>query len=171
MTHFKITHEFATDPKTYWRVFLDEAYNVELYDRIGVKERTMLDRSEDEKTVKWSVRIMPRRDLPGVIKKIVGGDLGYTEHSVLHRDENWIDVRVEPSLMKERTKIKAKYTLTPVGENRVRRTFEGDIDIDLPFVGKKVEAAILEDMQKSYDVAAKVTTEWLGREPKSGGNA
>lgn len=163
MTHFKITHEFAADAKTYWKVFLDEAYNVALYDRIGVKERTMLDRSEDDKTVKWSVRIMPKRDLPGVIKKVVGGDLGYTEISTLYKDENWIDVRIEPSLMKERTKIKAKYTLEPIGDKRVRRTFEGDIHIDLPLVGKKVEAAILEDLQKSYDVAARVTAEWLAR--------
>jgi Protein of unknown function (DUF2505) len=163
VTHFKITHEFAADPKTYWKVFLDEKYNVALYDRIGVKERTVLDRSEDEKTVKWSVRIMPKRDLPGVIKKVVGGDLGYTEISTLYKDENWIDVKIEPSLMKERTKIKAKYTLEPLGDQRVRRTFEGDIHIDLPFVGKKVEAAILEDLQKSYDVAAKVTAEWLAK--------
>jgi hypothetical protein len=163
VTHFKITHEFATDPETYWKVFLDEAYNVELYDRIGVKERTTLDRSEDEKTVKWKVRIMPKRDLPGVIKKVVGGDLGYTETSTLHKAENWIDVKIEPSLMKDRTKINARYTLTSIGDKRVRRTFEGDIHIDLPLVGKKVEAAILEDLQKSYDVAARVTTEWLAR--------
>ena len=163
MTHFKIVHDFNTDPASYWKVFLHEPYNVELYDRIGVKERTVLDRSEDARTVKWSIRIVPKRDLPTVIKKIVGGDLGYTEISTLHRDENWIDVKVVPSLMKERTTIKAKYTLVPVGDKKVRRTFEGDIHIDLPLVGKKVEAVILEDMQRSYDVAAKVTSEWLAR--------
>lgn len=163
MTHFKIVHDFKTDPATYWKVFLHEPYNVELYDRIGVKERTMLDRSEDAQTVKWSIRIVPKRDLPGVIKKIVGGDLGYTEISTLHKDENYIDVKVEPSLMKDKTKIRAKYTLTPIGDGRVRRTFEGDIDISLPLVGRKVEAVILEDMQRSYDIAANVTSEWLAR--------
>jgi hypothetical protein len=163
VTHFKIVHEFNADPATYWKVFLDEPYNVELYNRIGVKERTMLDRSEDAKTVKWSIRIVPKRDLPGVIKKIVGGDLGYTEISTLYKDENYIDVKVEPSLMKDKTKIRAKYTLTPIGEKRVRRTFEGDIDISLPLVGRKVEAVILEDMQRSYDIAAQVTSEWLAR--------
>jgi len=163
VTHFKIVHEFDSDPATYWKVFLHEPYNVELYDRIGVKERTMLDRSEDAKTVKWSIRIVPKRDLPGVIKKIVGGDLGYTEISTLYKDENYIDVKVEPSLMKDKTKIRAKYTLTPIGPKRVRRTFEGDIDISLPLVGKKVESVILEDMQRSYDIAAKVTSEWLAR--------
>src|SRR5262249_6644347 len=118
----------------------------------------MLDRSEDAKDVKWSIRIVPKRDLPGVIKKIVGGDLGYTEISILHKDENWIEVKVEPSLMKDKTRILAKYTLTPIGEKRVRRTFEGDIDISIPLVGKKIEATILEDMQRSYDVAARGTS-------------
>ena len=163
MTHFKIAHEFAADPQTYWKVFLSEPYNVALYDRIGIKERTILSRTEDEKTVKWSVRIMPKRDLPGVIKKIVGGDLGYVETSTLYRDESYIDVHIAPTLMKERTKIRGKYTVVPIGGGRVRRTFEGDIDIDLPLVGKKVEATILEDMQRSYDVAAQVTAEWLAK--------
>ncbi len=163
MTHFKITHELATDPAGFWKVFLHEPYNVELYDRIGVKERTVLDRSEDAATVKWSVRIVPRRDLPAVVRKIVGGDLGYTEISVLHRAENWIDVRIEPTLLRDRTKIHGRYSITPVGEKRVRRVFEGDVAVDVPLVGRKVEAVVIEDIQKSYDVAAQVTSEWLAR--------
>jgi len=163
VTHFKITHEFATDPATYWKVFLNEAYNVDLYNRIGIKERTVLARSDDEKSATWKVRIVPKRDLPGFLKKIVGGDLGYTETSALDKAKNVIDVTIEPTLMRERTKIKARYTLTPAGEGRLRRTFEGDIDVDLPLVGRKVEAAVLEDLEKSYNVAAQVTSEWLAR--------
>jgi len=163
VTHFKITHEFATDPATYWKVFLSEGYNVDLYERIGVKERTVLSRSEDDVSARWTVRIVPKRDLPGFLKKIVGGDLGYTEISTLDKVKNVIDVTIEPTLMKERTKIKARYTLTPLGAGRLARTFEGDITVDMPLVGRKVEAAVLEDVEKSYNVAAQVTTEWLAR--------
>src|SRR5262249_40202393 len=127
--HFKITHAFDADPARYWKVFLDEAYNVALYDRIGVKERRVLERTEDAKTVKWSVRIVPKREAPAILKKVTGGDLSYTEISTYYRDESRIDVRVEPGLMKDRTKIRGQYTVTPAGPGRVTRTFEGDVQV------------------------------------------
>jgi uncharacterized protein DUF2505 len=161
VTHFQIVHDFACDPPRYWEVFFDEAYNVDLYRQIKVKERTMLERKEDDASIHWRVKIMPERDLPGVIKKIVGGDLGYTEISTYYKGKDYIDVRVEPTLMKERTKIAARYTLKSLEPGRVRRTFEGDIDVDLPLVGRKIEATVLDDMKKSYDVAARVTAAWL----------
>jgi hypothetical protein len=162
-THFAITHELDATPEEFWRVFHHEPYNVELYQRIGVKERTVLDRSEDDATIKWAVRIVPKRDLPSLIKKVIGGDLGYTEISTYHKGKNSIDVRVEPTLMKERTKIQGVYTVAALGPRRIRRTFEGDIHFDMPIVGKKIEATVLDDMRRSYDVAAQVTAEWLAR--------
>lgn len=163
MTHFSITHDFDGEPAEFWRLFFHEPYNVELYDRIGVKERKILQHDEDAEKIRFSLRIMPKRDLPGVIKKIVGGDLGYTEISTYWKDKSLIDVRIEPTLLKERTKVNATYTIKSIGPRRFRRTFEGDIHVDLPLVGRKVEATVLEDLRRSYDVAAQVTSEWLKR--------
>jgi hypothetical protein len=167
MTPFRIVHEFKTDPATFWKLFFHEPYNVELYDRIGVKERRMLSREDNWPTVSFSVRIMPKRDLPGFLKKIVGGDLGYTETSTFYTDKNYGDCKIEPTLMRERTKIKAKYSIEPIGEGRIRRVFEGSIDISFPLVAGKIEQFIISDMTKAYGTAAEVTTEWLARgEPK-----
>jgi hypothetical protein len=161
VTHFCITHDFEGEAAEFWKLFFHEPYNRELYQRIGVKERTILQHDEDDDKVRFTLRIMPRRDLPGVIKKIVGGDLGYTEVSTYWKQKSLIDVRIEPTLLKERTRIHATYTIQPTGARRFRRSFEGDIHVDLPLVGRKVEATVLEDLKRSYDVAAQVTAEWL----------
>jgi hypothetical protein len=161
MTHFRIVAEFDTDPEPFWKIFFHEPYNTDLYQRIEVKENTLLYTKEDETTIKFSRRVIPKRDLPGVIKKIVGGDLGYTETSTFHKGKNLLEVKIEPSLMKEKTKIFGKYTITPIAPGKVRRVFEGDIDVSIPLVGGRVEKAIIEDMTKSYDVAAQVTREWI----------
>ena len=161
MTHFALIHEFECTPEAFWGVFFDEPYNIEVYDRIGVRERRFLARTEDEATIHFELRIMPKRDLPAIIKKIVGGDLGYTEISTYYKGKDYLDVRIEPTLLKDRTRIQAVYSLKPVGPGRVRRTFEGDCTIDLPIVGRKVEATVLEDVKRSYDIAAQVTREWL----------
>jgi hypothetical protein len=163
VTHFAITHEFTGSTEAFWKVFFDEAYNTELYQRLKVKERKMLERREDEQTIYFSVKIMPERDLPSVIKKILHGDLGYVESSTYYKGKHYLDVNVEPTLLREKTKFKAVYTLSDLGSGKLRRTFEGDVDVSIPLVGGKVERTIIDDMTRSYGVAAEVTSEWLAR--------
>ena len=161
MTPFRFVHDFATDKARYWRVFFNEPFNVAQYERIKVKERKVLEWKETDDTIVRSIKIVPERDLPGFLKKIVGGDLGYIEHNVFHKAKDSMDVVVEPTLMKERTTIKARYWLEFPDPGTVRRIFDGTIDVSLPLVGKKVEQFIIADMARGYDTAAQVTKEWL----------
>lgn len=161
MTHFKFVHEFNTDPEHFWRIFLDETYNDELYQRLGVKERTMLECQDDGDTRHWRVRVMPKRDLPGFLKKLLGGDLGYTETSTLWRKKNQIRSDIEPTLLGSRTKMSALYTIEPLAPGRVLRTYEGDLTVSVAVVGGRIESFIVGDLQRSYDLGAKVTEEWI----------
>ena len=79
MTHFRIAHEFDADPDRYWAMFFDEGYNIEVARRLDMKERTVISRNEDEATIRFEQKLVPRRDLPHIIKKLVGGDLGYVD--------------------------------------------------------------------------------------------
>lgn len=164
MTQFNISHEFECDRDKYWKVFFHEPYNVALYERIGIKERQIIDWKETDNEVYRVIKIVPQRDLPGFIKKIVKGDLGYVETSTLYRDRDHMDVRVEPTLMKDRTKISGTYTLKPAGEGKWRRTFAGNITISIPLVGGRIEKFIIDDMTRAYDTAAEVHREWLKKD-------
>lgn len=162
-TPFKFVAEFPTDPETFWKLFWHDPYNVELYDRIAVKERRYLEKNDHGDTLQFQLRVIPRRDLPGFLQKIVGGDLGYTEKSTWFKKENRIECDIVPTLMSEKSKIRATYTITPIGEKRIRRVFEGTIDIGVPLIGRKVEQFIVGDMEKAYLAAAATTKEWLAR--------
>jgi hypothetical protein len=161
VTPFRIVHDFDADIERYWKVFFHEPYNVALYEQIKVKERKVLDWKETEGTIYRAIKIVPERDLPGFLKKIVGGDLGYVETSTFYRDKHSMDVTVEPTLMKDRTKMKARYWLEQPQPGKVRRIFDGSIDVSVPLVGRKIEQFIVEDMKRAYDTAARVTSEWL----------
>lgn len=163
MTPFRLTHEFAADPPRFWKVFFDKAYNQELYERIEVKSYEILAWREDDATLYRSIRIMPRRELPLVVRKLTGADLGYTENSTLYKAEDRMPVSVVPSTLADRTTIEGVYSLRSLGPGRLLRTFEGGIEIDVPLVGRRVERAILDDLTASYAKAAQLTTEWLAR--------
>ena len=163
MTEFNIVHEMEGEPELFWRIFFDDAYNAELYRRLQMKERTVLEQKETPEGRSWVVRVIPSRDLPGFMKKIVGGDFGYIERTTFTRDKNRLDIKIEPTMMKERTRIGGVYTIDPYAPGKLRRTFKGTVTVDLPLVGKKIEGVIIDDMQKSYATAAGVTREWLAR--------
>jgi len=173
--HFRITHEFDATPEEFWEVFFDEPFNVEQYKRIKVKERTMLSRKEDDKGIAFSVRILPERDLPSVVKKIVKGDLGYVESTVYTRATSSMEIDIVPTLFADRTKIHANFKVEPLPGGRCRRTFEGDLTVKFAIFGGAIERAIYDDMAKSYDVAAAVHGEWMARlkaeRAKAGGAA
>jgi hypothetical protein len=161
VTHFVISHEFEADPERYWPMFFDDAYNAALYDRLKVKERKVIEWREDETTIYRSIRVLPERDLPGFMKKLLGGDLGYTEISTYKKGTNHIDTVVETTLLKDKIDMKILYDLIPLAPGRLQRKIEGDIKVSVPLVGGKIESVVINDMKRSYDVAAQLTGEWL----------
>jgi hypothetical protein len=165
MSHFKLVHDFPTHPKRFWEVFFDEPYNQALYEQIGVKERRWLEMNDTPEARSWVLRIMPKRDLPEFVKKLLKGDLGYVETSTLTWNDNKINVKIEPTLFTERTKIRAEYWLEVLGPNLVRRTFEGDIEVSMALIGRKIEDFIIADMTRAYQLTADFTVEWLQKHP------
>jgi len=161
MSHFKFVHEINADPAAFWENFFDDAYNEELHKHVNVRERQFLDLKDDGVTKSWTLRVFPQRDLPDFVKKVVKGDLGYIEYGVMKKGSNRIDSRIEPTLFKDKTKISASFSIEPIAPGKVRRTFEGDVEVSFPLVGGKVEKLILADMEKAYDQIAAFTNEWL----------
>ena len=98
---FTIAHEFDCDAKTYWEIFFDLDYQKDMYSGLGIKERTVLLFEEDDKEIRRRIKIVPQRDLPGALKAVLKGDLGYIEHNVYHKGKDVMDVRIEPTLMAE----------------------------------------------------------------------
>jgi hypothetical protein len=167
-TAFEIVDDVDCDVSRYWDVFFDEDYNRSIYAQVGVRERVWLDGPRDEGELRrWRLRIMPTRDLPGFIKKVVKGDLGYVETAALDRRKNTIDVHIAPTLLSERTTFRATYVIEPLAPGRVRRTFAGKIHVDLPVVGKIIERFIIDDVRRSYSTVARLTSEWCAAHPSA----
>jgi len=161
MTHFAFTHEFETDADRYWNVFFDEAYNRELCARLDIKHRDVLVRYEDDAIIHYEHRVMPRRQLPFVVRQIVRGELGFVEKATFYKAKSYMDVTIEPTLFKDRTDVRATYSVVTIAPGRVQRTYEGDVNIDMPMLGHTIEAALLADARRAFDIAAVVTQEWL----------
>jgi len=161
MKKFEIVHEIACDAARFWEMFFDDAYNEALYKQVGLKERRFLELTDTPTHKHWVMRVIPERDLPGFLKKLVNGDFGYEETATLDKAANQITCKIRPTLLSERITIESTYTLEPIGPDRVRRIYAGTVDVALPLVGGKIEEFILRDVEASYTTTAAFSNEWL----------
>lgn len=160
MHHFRFEHEFDVPPDRLWKLFFDEAFNRELYRALDITTREVLELHDDGRTVRRVQRLTPRRRVPAFVQKLVP-DQTYVQCDTYHRGQNRMDTRIEPRFLPGKCDIQGVYTVTPVGEARCRRVFEGDAAIAVPVLGGQLEKILVGQMRHGYDVGSKATNDYI----------
>ena len=158
-SEFHIEHEFAAPAEKVWALVVSDEFNTELYARVQV-DREVVSESEEAGVIRRVVRSTSRRHMPGFVKRLLGGDLGFTERIEWRRGETRLALAVEPTIMARRTRFASTLTVEPHDKGS-RRVFAGSIAVDLPIVGRRVEQGAIRDMQRIHDLAAQMMRERL----------
>ena len=159
-THFKFEHDFDIDAKDFWDLFFAEDYNVDLYREMKMKDRKVLEHKDDGKTIKRVVKLSPADDIPAMFKSVVP-DTSYTEHDLFHKERSSMDVMIEPAAGKNKFDMKAVYAVKSIGPGKCRRSFEGDVKVNVMILGGQIEKFMVDKMKTSYDIATDVTKRWI----------
>jgi hypothetical protein len=160
--NFSFVHEFDIDAKSYWEIFWTEEYSVELYKQLKMRSRTVTDYKEEGGVIRRSQRMEPSFPVPSWASSVIK-DTAYTEHDTYHKDRSEMEVRIEPALMKDRFHMGGSYIVTPIGEARCRREFRGEVRISVPLIGGKIEKLMVDQLRDAYEVAARVTRDFIAR--------
>lgn len=161
MTEFRFEHVFAGRADDYWWAFFDEECTRRQYDAVGVRAFEILERRETDDEIVRVIRVSPARDLPGFIRAITGASLSYTETSRLDRAAGIATTEVEPQTLSSRIEMRGTHRLEVVDADHFRRVFAGHIDARVPLVGRRIERAVLADMEESYKTGAALTQGFL----------
>ena len=161
-THFRFEHDFDIDPKEYWELFFADDYNVELYKRLRMKNRVVVEQTDDGKALRRVQKMTPETEIPGFLKSVVS-DISYTERDAYFRDRSEMEVIIEPAMMKNKFDFRSVYSVKPLSAGKCRRVFEGDCKVSILIIGGQVEKFMVDEMRKSYDTAAVVTREFIAR--------
>ncbi len=160
MTEFSIDHELPGSAERVWALVVSDEFNAELYARVEV-DRELVSEREEAGMVHRVVRSTSRRQMPAFVKKLLGGDLGFTERIEWRRGETRLALAVEPTIMARRTRFASTLTVEPLGDGRSRRVFAGSIAVDLPIVGRRIEQGAVRDMGRIHELAAQMMRERL----------
>jgi hypothetical protein len=166
--NFNFAHEFDIDVQGYWKIFLSDEFNEELYRDLKMKERTKVTQTDDGKTFHRVQRLTPSTQIPGFMASLIKGALSYTEIDTLDWATNSMKVVIEMDAMKDRFSMSGNYRVTPLeGGKRCKREFVGEIKVGVPLIGGKIEKTVLEQTRDGYDVAASATRRWIAKQKQA----
>jgi len=161
--NFSFVHEFDIDPQAYWELFLSDAFNEDLFRELKVKSRTVVEQTDDSKTFHRVQKVEPSTPIPGFLQSLIK-DTAYTEIDTLDRSRGVMRIVIETAMFKDRFDMKGDYIVTPLdGGKRCRREFKGEVRVSVPLLGGKIEKYMMEQMRDSYEIATRVTREWIAK--------
>lgn len=156
---FEVRHSFPRDPATSWRELMSPAYEEEVNRRSGVQRELLSDRAIGSgRELRYRMQGHP---LPAPVRALLGGkDLSYEvieSHDPARKRYDW---RVIPSAMAEKITAEGTWELLPTASG-CERLVKGTIRVAIPLVGSKIEAALAQELKRSYEDSVDFAKSWL----------
>lgn len=168
MITYRIEDEFDTTVDAYWETFFSEAYNDELWDHLDIDRVQTEFRREGEgegEVIHRRQTLTPRREVPKVLKRLVGDAIRYEETNVFRRKDSVMDVATIPNFMSDKFDAKGTYTIKQVGPGRVVRIWEAHCSCKVPLVGGKIARHVVDEVHESYRRTTEFTRKWIADHP------
>jgi uncharacterized protein DUF2505 len=164
MTQFDFEHVFrAPSTDAVFAAYFDPTHQVEQDREIEIVEREILELVDDGETLRRVCRVVPRRQLPALVKPFISGPLHYLETVTWYRRDEMIVIDIRPSMLRGRVQIQGTYRLDRVGPEAIRRRYTGEVSVDIALIATRIERGIVQELGKSIPVAASCTQLWLDR--------
>jgi len=166
MLAFCFEHTFRARTKADLLAAYFHPEQLRLQDReLDILERTILELEDTGDTVRRVSRVVPRRQLPAIVRPLVSGPLHYVETARWRKRDDEIEIEIEsrPSLLSGRTTITARYRVIDLSPGHVHRRLEGSVSVNVALLSSRIERGIIAEYERSMPVAAACTQAWLDR--------
>jgi len=146
----EVIHDFPCSPDRFFDVIESSELEAAIA-RLSTSRREPLEERWDASILVRRWRITPSRELPGVIRKLLGRQgLPYAQTSRVDRENRTIDWTIDVARSAGRAQIGGVLQVEPT-ETGCRRMMRSEIRIRVPLVGSRVESAIAKDVRRTYE--------------------
>jgi hypothetical protein len=153
-------HRLPAVPETAWAELQSAPYS-EAVAKEGGADVELLDDSEKNGARVRRIRVTGRKPLPGFAQAALGTErLSYTQEETSIPGAYKLRWKVVPDALPDRVVAEGTYELLPDGAGSIR-AIDGTIEVRIPLVGGRIEKALAEELQKSYDRTALFAQRWL----------
>ena len=160
-------HTIDASPKDFFeKIFFSREFNEALY-REGLKMKGFdIEALEDlgDAGRRKRVRVTPKQEAPGFVKKVIRGELSYVEDGTWSRSTGVYTFTTVTSVASDRIRIAGTVEVEPLGEDRCERTVEMTIVVKVPIVGGQLERFVGEQLKSSFGKGAEFTNRWIAEQ-------
>lgn len=156
-----LSHVFPCAPGEFFDL-LDDPGLEEVQQRESSMQREVLERRVAPDGSRFKrVRCRPNRTIPGFLRPLLGPDgLVYDQLTEGNPATGSIRWWVEVPAFGQRLTVGGTTRIEPHPEG-CRRLIEGQVTVNVRLVGGQIERFVAEDVQKSYDKAARAMAAWM----------
>ena len=155
-----ITHHYPCTPEVFWEMFWDDDYDQRLSEGTAVT-RQLIEEWEEDGQRCWRMRFIPDRELPRPVAKLLGSDkLVYDQKNRLDEANNTLHWEVIPTVLADKVVARGRMFVVP-NDGGCDRVVKGEVTVNVPLVGGRIEKTILANVAESYDRAVEAALEWL----------
>ena len=123
-----------------------EAMKVQVYDS--------LERNVDGNTWTMRNRITPQDNMPGFLKKLIGGGFHYEETVTHQKGSDTVTGNMVPSVMRDKLKMNYTMRVRPDGDNACRRSMEWEVEVKIFGVGGQIEKFAAGEIDRGMEASA-----------------
>ncbi|MEZ4240734.1 MAG: DUF2505 domain-containing protein [Myxococcota bacterium] len=155
-----VRHRFDCTPEVFWEMYWDEAFDAALREESAVTREVLEEREEDGVLIR-RVRFTPDRELPGPAAALLGtSKLVYEQENRWDKASNTMHWKVIPTILPGKLDAQGTFRVVEV-PGGCEQIVEGDISVNVRFIGGQIEKAVVSEVEKSYDKTAATSREWL----------
>jgi hypothetical protein len=162
MGKFTVTHEINCNADTFWKIFFDKTFSEKLYkESLGFPEYTITEqRDTGTEVIRVSVGT-PKMDMPGPVAKLLGSSFSFTEHGTFNKATKVYRFKSTPSTMADKLRNEGTLRIEPIGDNKVRRIAEIEIEAKVFGVGGLIESSAEKQFREGWDRSAVYMNQWI----------
>lgn len=164
MKSFSHEHVFrAPSIAAVFAAYFDPRHAAEQDRELEIAERVVLELVDSPDQLCRVCRVVPRRQLPALVRSLCNGPLHYRETAIWKRAEDTVEVEMIPSILSGRAVIRATYRLSRIAAGMIRRSYEGTVSVDVALIASRIERGIVAEFERSIPLAATCTQAFLDR--------
>jgi hypothetical protein len=162
MSKFTIRHEINCDEETFWKIFFDRDFNLKLYkEELGFPEFDILEQRDTDTETFRKAKGTPKMNMPGPVQKLVGSNFSYTEDGRLNKATKTWSWKMNPSTMADKIRNEGTMRIEKVGEGKVRRIADINIEAKVFGVGGLIESSAEKQLREGWDQSAVFMNRWI----------
>jgi hypothetical protein len=153
---FQKEHRINIPASRYFELMFDPVWDKRLnLEGMHIQSWDLIERSVASPAWLLRSKVTPQDNMPGFIKKLVGGSFHYEEKRTHHKGSDSGRGEMQPNVMRDKLRMGYHIRVIADGENACRRIMEWEIEVKLFGVGGQIEKFALAEIEKGTDASAR----------------